>query len=326
MAGLNSSDMSLRRLRQSPAVRELTREISVCTEQFVQPLFVVEGINERQNIPGLPGTYRETADSLLRQIEADINNGINKFLLFGVPAQKNDQHFDPGFTATQIERMKQTYGDAIWIAADVCLCSSTRHGHCGVLDESGQHLLNDASVEVLAEFALTYAQAGTDCVAPSDMMDGRVAAIRKLLDRQQLERTLIMSYSAKFHSRFYGPFRLAAESAPGGTLTDRASYQIDPARPSDALLSARRDAAEGADILMVKPGMPYLDVLASLSNEIHLPWAVYQASGEFAALSLAIQAELMSHQAIVESWTAFARAGASMIISYGARQSREWLA
>jgi porphobilinogen synthase len=178
---------------------------------------------------------------------------------------------------------------------------------------------------VLAKFALAYAQAGADCVAPSDMMDGRVAAIRKLLVQQQLERTLVMSYSAKFHSRFYGPFRIAAESAPGGTLSDRASYQIDPARPSDALLSARRDATEGADILMVKPGLPYLDVLKTLSNEIQLPWAVYQTSGEYAALSLAIEANLMSPQAIVESWTAFIRAGASIIISYGARHAREWL-
>ena len=323
--GLISTGMSLRRLRQSTAIRELTREIHVHTEKLIQPLFVVEGINARQEIPGLPNSFRETPDSLLRQIEADLDNGISKFLLFGVPAQKNDQHFDPGFTVMQIERLQQTFGDAIWLAADVCLCSSTRHGHCGILDESGQQVLNNASVEALAEFALAYAEAGADCVAPSDMMDGRVAAIRRLLDDRQLERILIMSYSAKFHSRFYGPFRIAAESAPGGKLTDRASYQIDPARPSDALLSARRDAAEGADILMVKPGMPYLDVLATLSHEIQLPWAVYQTSGEFAALSLAIEANLMSPQAIVESWTAFARAGASMIISYGARQARELL-
>ncbi len=320
------ADLNLRRLRQNALTRELVREVSVRAEQLIQPVFAVEGISVREEIPGLPGVYRETSDSLLHQVEADIKNGCNKFLLFGVPSQKDELHFSAAFTVSQVERLKQTFGDDLWLAVDVCLCSATSHGHCGVLDESGEHLRNNATVGVLAEFAVAYAQAGADCVAPSDMMDGRVAAIRKELDSQQLERALIMSYSAKFHSHFYGPFRIAAESAPGGKLTDRASYQIDPARPSDALLCARRDAAEGADILMVKPGMPYLDILATLSDEIDLPWAVYQTSGEYAALSLAIQSNLMSPRAIVESWTAFSRAGASIIISYGARQAREWLA
>jgi len=318
--------LSLRRLRQNTMIRDLTREVRVCAEQLIQPVFVVEGITRREKITGLPGVYRDTADSLIRQVEADVERGVNKFLLFGIPAQKNDQSFDPGFTAHQIERLRAAFGSDIWIAADVCLCSSTRHGHCGVLDESGHHLHNANSVKVLAEFALAYAEAGADCVAPSDMMDGRVAAIRKLLDSRQQERILIMSYSAKFRSNLYGPFRIAAESAPAGQIADRAGYQIDPARPSDALLSARRDAAEGADILMVKPGMLYLDVLATLSSEIHLPWAIYQTSGEFAALSLAIDADLMSPQVVVESWTAFVRAGASMIISYGARNAQDLLA
>jgi len=318
--------MTLRRLRQGPAIRELTREVTVRAGQMIQPVFAVEGLRQREQVPGLPGVYRDTADSLLRQVEADLGNGVDKFLLFGVPAHKSDRHFDPGFTAGRIERLKQAFGDELWLAVDVCLCSSTRHGHCGLLDESGTRVENHASVEVLAEHALCFARAGADCVAPSDMMDGRVAAIRQRLDRCGQERTVIMSYSAKFHSRFYGPFRVAADSAPGGKLRDRASYQIDPARPSDALLSARRDAAEGADILMVKPGMPYLDVLAKLSNEIALPWAVYQTSGEFAALSLAIEAQLMPRQAIAESWIAFVRAGASIIISYAAREAGEWLA
>jgi len=320
------ANLTLRRLRQDSAIRALTREVSIGAEQFIQPIFAVEDIDEPQTIPGLPGTHRDSTDSLLQQVDEDLRNGVTKFLLFGVPAHKHDRSFDPGFTVAQIERLKQAFGDSIWLAADVCLCSSTHHGHCGVLDDSGQHLHNGASVEALAEFALAYADAGADCVAPSDMMDGRVAAIRERLDRRQRERTLIMSYSAKFHSSFYGPFRHAAESAPGGMLTDRASYQIDPARPSDALLSSRRDAAEGADILMVKPGMAYLDVLAKLSAQIELPWAVYQTSGEYAALSLTIRENLMSPQAIVESWIAFARAGASIIISYGARYARGWLA
>ena len=192
------------------------------------------------------------------------------------------------------------------------------------------HVLNAATVDELARAALAYAQAGADCVAPSDMMDGRVAAIRNALDNNGCEQTVLMSYAAKFHSRLYGPFREAADSAPRGAsrLTDRASYQIDPARPNDALASAQRDAAEGADILMVKPGLPYLDVLARLSDAIPThPWAVYEVSGEFAAIeALAAQGLADGPRAHAEAWHALARAGAQIIISYGARHARAWLA
>ena len=190
------------------------------------------------------------------------------------------------------------------------------------------HVDNSKSVHELAQVALSYAQAGADCVAPSDMMDGRIAAIRKVLSEQGLDRKLIMSYSAKFHSKFYGPFRVAADSAPqqASGLKDRASYQIDPAHPQDAYLSSLRDLEEGADILMVKPGMPYLDILADLSKKIHRPWAVYQVSGEYAAIEmLAEQGLIQAPAAHVESWLAFARAGASMIISYGSRYARKYL-
>jgi porphobilinogen synthase len=210
---------------------------------------------------------------------------------------------------------------------DVCLCSFTTHGHCGILSREQDHVVNAASVDELARAARAYAQAGAQCVAPSDMMDGRVGAIREALDGGSCERTLVMSYSAKFNSRFYGPFREAADSAPRSALTDRASYQIDPARPKDALLSSLRDAEEGADILMVKPGMPYLDILRTLSDEIPLPWAVYEVSGEYAAIeALAAQGLIPAREAHLECWTSFVRAGASMIITYGARNARQWLA
>jgi porphobilinogen synthase len=321
--------LSARRTRLSPAIRELTREIRPHHEQFIQPLFVVEGLTKREAVPGLNGVWRDTADSLIAQVESDLGNGISKFLLFGIPANKHTHEFDTEFLEQQITSLKQHFGERIWLAVDVCLCSSTTHGHCGILNEQGDHVVNDLTVEALAQAALAYAQAGADCIAPSDMMDGRIAAIRSSLDAAGLDAALIMSYSAKFHSAFYGPFRIAADSAPDQNvkLTDRASYQIDPARPSDALLSSLRDDEEGADILMVKPGLPYLDVLADLSQQIPKPWAVYQTSGEAAGFELLAREGLGQRERLnTEAWIAFLRAGATMIISYDARHARDWLA
>ena len=323
MAGL-----SLRRLRLTPATRALTREVQLDPAKLIQPLFVAEGLGAREAVPGLQDVYRDTAGTLAAQVERDIGSGISQFLLFGVPAEKRERGFDHGFTAAQIEALRRRFGAAIWLAADVCLCSYTRHGHCGILNDSWDHVDNAASVDALATAATAYAQAGADCVAPSDMMDGRIGAIRAALDRHGLERTLIMSYAAKFHSSYYGPFRVAADSAPSraGPLTDRATYQIDPARPADALLSARRDAAEGADILMVKPALPYLDVLRELSRDIPRPWAAYQTSGEQAAIELLAREGLADATRMqAETWTAMARAGAHMIISYAARRQRDIL-
>lgn len=323
------SRISLRRLRQDPHVRALTRGARPHPEQFIQPLFVVEGIAQRETIPGLTGVYRDTPVSLLSQIEADLAHGVSKFLLFGVPASHATHDIDWSFTASQIAAVKQRFGKDVWLAVDVCLCSATPHGHCGVLNDSADHLDNAASVKELAAAALAYARAGADCVAPSDMMDGRIGAIRSALDSNGLERTVLMSYAAKFHSSFYGPFRVAADSAPktASGLADRASYQIDPSRAGDALLSVERDVAEGADILMVKPGMPYLDILADLSRQFAQPWAVYEVSGEYAGIELLADQGLANRiNAHREAWTGFVRAGASMIISYGARHAKEWLA
>ena len=326
---------TLRRLRQNAHVRALTREVHLQLEQLIQPCFVAESKRTPEAIPGLTGVNQESPDSLLRQVEADLKAGVRAFLLFGVPHARSERHIDWSFTAGQIRALKARFGSDIWLAADVCLCSSTPHGHCGVLNPEGDHVDNDASVQELSAAALAYAQAGADCVAPSDMMDGRIKAIRDTLDSHGCERTVLMSYSVKFQSSLYGPFRVAAESAPQGgkgggssvvKLGDRASYQLDPARPGDAWLCAERDVAEGADILMVKPGLPYLDLLRELSREIRKPWAVYHVSGEFAALE-ALAAQGLAPRAALhrEILTAFKRAGASMIITYGARQARELL-
>lgn len=332
---MDQNSISLRRLRQNPAIRGLTREIHVSPQQLIQPYFIVEAILEKQAVPGLTGVYRETPDSLLKQVEQDLEAGCNKMLLFGVPAQKVEKNFQFDFTASQIAALRKRFGKDLFISVDVCLCSSTTHGHCGILTAEGDHVENSASVAELARAATEYAQAGADCVAPSDMMDGRIQAIRRSLDVAGLDRTLIMSYSAKFHSRFYGPFRIAADSAPkhgdssnqrGKRLKDRSTYQIDPARPSDAWLSSIRDSEEGADILMVKPGLPYLDILKELSEKIKKPWAVYEVSGEYAAIELMAKEGLINAPlAHIESWTALIRAGAQMIITYGARNARAWL-
>jgi porphobilinogen synthase len=318
--------LTLRRLRQDRFIRELTREARVSASQLIQPHFVVEGLKAREPVPGLPGVHCETPDSLLKQIEDDLEHGANKVLLFGVPGEKRDRDFSYEFTGRQIEALRKRFGEDLWISVDVCLCSFTTHGHCGVLTREQDHVINNATVAELARASLRYAQAGANCVAPSDMMDGRVAAIRHQLDNGGCERTLILSYSAKFHSRFYGPFREAADSAPRAGMKDRATYQIDPARASDARLSSERDVEEGADILMVKPGLPYLDILKELAAEIPRPWAVYEVSGEFAAIeALAAQQLMAGPEAHVECWTAFVRAGASMIITYGARSAARWL-
>lgn len=320
--------LSLRRNRQDRWIRELTREHRPVASQFVQPLFYVEGLKSRETVPGLTGVFRETQESLLQQIERDMESGARKFLLFGVPADKRASGFSAAATAAAIEGIKRRFGKDLWLSVDVCLCSSTTHGHCGVLTAEGDHVDNGATVEALAQTALAYAQAGADCVAPSDMMDGRVRAIREKLDASGFERTLLLSYAAKFHSKFYGPFRAAADSAPKGDvkIRDRATYQIDPGNARDAFRSAQRDAAEGADLMMVKPGLPYLDILARLSREIPLPWFVYEVSGEYAAIELLARESLVDGPAAhVEAWTALVRAGAQAIISYGARHAEQWL-
>lgn len=317
-----------RRLRQSNHIRELVREVLVDYRQMIQPLFVVEEIAVKESIPGIPGTYRDTPTSLLEQVAADLKNGVTKFILFGVPKNKKTADFDTSFTVSQIKALKEKFGDQIWLAVDVCLCASTLHGHCGILNDCGDHVLNPDSTHALAEVAAAYAKAGADCVAPSDMMDGRIAAIRSALDDAELDQVMIMSYSAKFASNFYGPFRVACDSAPDKTikLTDRKTYQLDYARPQDGYLCSIRDWEEGADILMVKPVVNYLDIMYRLTQDIPLPFAAYHVSGEHASIEASAEKGLIDPaKGHVEVWHAIKRAGASIIITYAARYAKDWL-
>jgi porphobilinogen synthase len=322
------SQLTYRRLRANAYVRELTARVSVSHRQMIQPLFVTEGLTAREIIPGLTGTHRDTPTSLVQQVESDLKNGIHKFLLFVSPTAKHTHGFDHRFLTSQITALKQQFGDDIWLAADICLCASTTHGHCGVLNDAMDHVLNPESTDALAQMALAAAEAGADCVAPSDMMDGRIRATREILDNNNHAETVLMSYSAKFASAFYGPFRIAQNSTPDKKikLQDRKTYQMDYRRPDDALACSLRDAAEGADILMVKPVVHYLDVLKELTTQITLPFAAYYVSGEHALVEAAAAQGLVDARAAhIENWHGIARAGGQIIITYAARYAREWL-
>jgi porphobilinogen synthase len=316
-----------RRLRTDTHIRELTATVKLSHKSFIQPLFVDEALQTPRTVAGLNEVRVDTIDSVLQTIEQDLQNGISKFLLFPVPAQKQETNFDFSFAASVIKKIKQQFGGQVWIAADLCLCSYTTHGHCGILNESQTKLINHKTVEQLSKYAAQLAAAGADCIAPSDMMDGRIAAIRTQLDALGFDDVSIMSYAAKFSSQFYGPFRDACHSAPNTNgLQNRKSYQISPFNINDAVASALRDEKEGADILMVKPAAFYTDVIAKLKERTLKPVAAYHVSGEYAAIeSLAAQGLLNREAAHVEVWAALQRSGADIIISYAARNAKEWI-
>ncbi|HRG88354.1 MAG TPA: porphobilinogen synthase [Chitinophagales bacterium] len=319
--------LNQRRLRANEHIRQLAAQVYVHHHDFIQPLFVDESLDNRQPATHLTGVYTDTIESVLKQIESDVAAGVTKFLLFPIPASKSVNGFDFDFAVMVTERIKQTFGNSIWLANDVCLCSYTTHGHCGVLNAAGTTLLNNETVQVLAAYSLQLAQAGSDCIAPSDMSDSRILAIRRALDDNALDDIPIMSYAAKFASSFYGPFRDVCKSAPGGVqLSGRTTYQLDYRNTNDAIASSLRDAAEGADILMVKPATLYLDIVQQLSSQVHKPLAVYHVSGEYAALELLVQSNLAERSNLhTEVWASFKRAGASIIISYAARNAKAWL-
>jgi len=321
-----------RRLRRDAFTRDLVREHRLHASDLILPVFVLAGQNQVQDVGSMPGVQRLSLDRLLPVAEDCVKLGIPVMALFPVIDQKlkfedGREALNPeGLVPTVVRELKKRFPE-LGVMTDVALDPFTSHGQDGLLDDRG-YILNDETVAVLTQQALVQAEAGVDIVAPSDMMDGRIGAIRRELDENGLERTVLMSYAAKFHSTFYGPFRVAADSAPKGAnaLGDRSSYQIDPERPGDALQSVQLDQAEGADILMVKPGMPYLDVLADLSARFPQPWAVYEVSGEYAGIELMAEQGLTDRvKAHREAWTGLVRAGASLIISYGARHAREWL-
>lgn len=316
-----------RRLRADEHIRELTASVRLSHKNFIQPLFVDEALDSPRKVNGLAGMEVDSIKSVADTIERDLENGVSKFLLFPVPAIKTDVDFDFEFATSVIKKMKTTFGDAIWLSIDFCLCSYTTHGHCGVLNKDHSVVLNNETVNVLAKYAIELANAGADCIAPSDMMDGRISAIRSSLNGFGHDKTCIMSYAAKFSSQFYGPFRDACHSAPKTNgLKNRKSYQISPYNLNDAITSAMRDDKEGADILMVKPATLYTDVIAKLKQHTFKPVAAYHVSGEYAAIeSLAAQQLLNRSAAHVETWAALTRSGADIIISYAARNAKKWI-
>ena len=318
-----------RRVRAGAHIRELTSTVTLTHKEFIQPLFVDESIAVQTPVQSLNDIYSDSITTVLLQIEKDIEKGISKFLLFPVPQKKSENNFDFSFAIQCIKAIKNKFGNKVWIAADVCLCAYTSHSHCGILNEQRDRVLNNESVQVLADYALQLAMAGADCIAPSDMMDGRIAAIRNILDENQLDDVTIMSYSSKFSSQYYGPFRDACKSAPGSDckITDRKTYQISAFNKNDAISSTLRDIKEGADIVMVKPAVPYLDIIHELSKTIHQTIAAYHVSGEYQSIELMAMQNLIDREkAHVETWTSLKRGGAGIIISYAARYAQEWIA
>ncbi len=309
-------------------MREMVAETRLSKQQFIYPYFVVPGIAKKEPILSMPGIHHFSVDSLLKDVEKGLRSGVNKLLLFGVGEKKTNNasssHDKNAVVIKAIKALKSEFGDELLLITDVCVCAYTTHGHCGILD--GDHIHNDKSVGVLAKMALAHAEAGADMVAPSDMMDGRVSAIRETLDGKGFENTSIMSYSVKFASAYYGPFRDAADSAP--QKGDRKSYQMDVRNGREAIKEAILDESEGADILMVKPALAYLDVISSVKQNTVLPIACYNVSGEYSMVKLAAQKKFIDERSVVmENMHAFTRAGADIIISYHTRDIFEkgWL-
>ncbi len=311
-----------RRLRASPAMRGLVRETRVNPDGLVQPLFVVEGTGVVQPIGSMPGVSRHSVDAVVRECRELDAAGVRAVLLFGIPDATQKDAFatinsDPSGVVQRAARAIKDALPHLLVIADLCNCEYTDHGHCGILDASGD-VDNDRTLDVLAKTALSYARAGVDVVAPSDMMDGRVRAIRTALDDEGFTKTAIMSYAAKYASAFYGPFREAAESTP--SFGDRRTYQMDPSNVREALKEVRLDLEEGADVVMVKPAMAYLDVVRAVREITDVPLAVYHVSGEYAMLKAAAERGWIDEErAVDETLTAIARAGADVIITYFAK-------
>ena len=308
-----------RRLRESPLVRKMVRETTLRTDDLVYPLFAVHGRGVREPIASMPGQFRLSIDELLKECKDAASMGIPAVLLFGVPRDKDprgsEAYAEDGIIQQAVRVVKETIPDLL-VITDVCLCEYTSHGHCGVVEQG--RIKNDPTLELIARTALSHAEAGADMVAPSDMMDGRVGAIREALDESGYPETPIMAYSAKYASAFYGPFRDAAGSMP--QFGDRRSYQMDPANGIEALREIALDVDEGADIVMVKPALPYLDIISRVKAEFGLPLAAYSVSGEYAMIRAAGQLGWLDEERVmVEALTGIRRAGADIIITYFAK-------
>jgi porphobilinogen synthase len=315
-------------LRSSPAIRNLVRETQLSAHDFVLPLFVSEKLGERRAIASMPGVFQFSLKEIVDEAQRAQDSGLQAILLFGIPAEKDEQASgacaENGIVQRALRAIKTKCPDLVTIT-DVCLCEYMSHGHCGVtrIDGDHFHVLNDETVDLLVKTALSHAKAGADMLAPSDMMDGRIGAIREALDVNGFQDTGIMSHAAKFASAFYGPFRDAAESPP--QFGDRRSYQMDCANADEALREVALDVAEGADILMIKPALPYIDILWRVRERFGQPTAVYHVSGEYAMIKAAAEKGIVDERAAVfEIMTSLKRAGADIIVTYWARELAEW--
>jgi porphobilinogen synthase len=316
----------LRRLRATRELRGLVRETTLEAADFVYPLFVALGSDRREPIPSMPGVDRLSIRHAVAEAAEAAQLGIPGVLLFGIPASKDEEGSgawdDEGVVQLATRAIKEAV-PGLLVVADLCLCEYTSHGHCGVVREDGR-VDNDATLELLARTAVSQAQAGADIIAPSDMMDGRVGAIRQALDEHGHAEIPILAYSAKFASAFYGPFREAADSTPA--FGDRRSYQMDPANGREALREARLDVEEGADIVMVKPALPYLDVITAIRQQTDMPVAAYNVSGEYAMVKAAAAAGYLDERtAVLETLTCIRRAGADIVVTYHAKDAARWL-
>jgi porphobilinogen synthase len=314
-------------MRRTAPLRGLVRETRLSPSDFLYPLFVTAGEDVRRPVSSMPGVFQLSINHAVAEAGGAFELGIPGVLLFGIPHEKDEAAsgaYDPeGVVQLATRAIKDSLPELL-VVTDVCLCEYMSHGHCGVVEKGTGRVLNDLSLELLARTASSHAGAGADVVAPSDMMDGRVAALRSELDREGFEETPIMAYAAKYASSFYGPFREAAESAPA--FGDRRTYQMDPANAREALLEVELDVEEGADIVMVKPALPYLDVLRRVKDATKLPVAAYNVSGEYAMIKAAAQNGWLDERAaVLEALTAIKRAGADVIISYHAPDAARWL-
>jgi porphobilinogen synthase len=314
-----------RRLRETETIRRMVRETRLTVDAFIMPYFVTHGRGVRREVSSMPGNFQLSVDELVREVKETAALGIPGVLLFGLPAVKDavgsEAYASDGIVQQAVRAIKDTISDLV-VITDVCLCEYTSHGHCGIVERG--RIKNDPTLELLAKTAVSHAEAGADMVAPSDMMDGRVAAIREALDDAGREETPILAYSAKYASGFYGPFREAAESAP--QFGDRRSYQMDPANADEALREVALDLDEGADMIMIKPALPYLDILWRVKHEFGVPVAAYNVSGEFAMLKAAARLGWLDEERVMlEMLTAIKRAGADLILTYFARDAARLL-
>ena len=315
-----------RRLRRNEKLRGLIQETELSVRHLVYPLFVKEAREERVSIPSMPDVFQFSIDGLLNEMDEVVDLGIPAVLLFGIPEKKDEvgsgAYDDDGIVQKAIRAIKQRFGDRVLVIADLCMCEYTSHGHCGVL--KGGDVDNDATLRLLAAAGLSQARAGADVIAPSDMMDGRIAAIRQALDREEFLNVPILAYSAKYASGFYGPFRDAAESTP--SFGDRRAYQMDPANVREAVKEILSDVEEGADLVMVKPAMTYLDVVRAAKEATNVPVAAYNVSGEYAMVkAAAANGWIDGPRVTLEILTSIRRAGADLILTYHAKEASEWL-